>query len=351
MQRFFFSLWLLAALFLPSACITEDVPDNTPRGNFDALWQVLDRRYCFFPEKSEQFGLDWDSVYAKYLPQAVAVQNNVQLFNVCANMLAELRDGHVNLTAAHDVGRYWKWFEDYPANYSDSLERIYMGTDYKIAASLRYRVFSDKIGYVRCASFENGFGDGNLNEVLRSMVLCKGLIIDVRNNGGGLVSTAEQLASPFVTEKTRVGYLAHKTGPGHTSLSTPKKIYLEPFQGIRWLRPVVVLTNRRCYSAANNFVMYMRSLPQVTILGDRTGGGAGMPFNSELPNGWSVRFSACPFYDRDGVCTESGIDPDVHVDITSEDYNNGIDTIIEAARALIHRLVPDQTGGEALPAN
>ena len=99
---------------------------------------------------------------------------------------------------------------------------------------------------------------------------------------------------------------------------------------------MVVLTNRSVYSAANEFVKYMKCCPGVTVVGDRTGGGAGMPFSSEMPNGWSVRFSACPMYDREGRCTEFGIEPDHAVGITDEDFRRGRDTIIEFARTLIN---------------
>ena len=75
----------------------------------------------------------------------------------------------------------------------------------------------------------------------------------------------------------------------------------------------------------------MRLLPQVLIMGDRTGGGSGLPFSSELPNGWSVRFSACPILDINKKHTEFGIDPDVKVSITSEDILKGKDTILETA--------------------
>jgi C-terminal processing protease CtpA/Prc len=98
---------------------------------------------------------------------------------------------------------------------------------------------------------------------------------------------------------------------------------------------VVVLTNRSTFSAGNNFVMYVKDLPNVTLVGDRTGGGAGMPFQSELPNGWSVRFSACPIYDAGMQLTEDGIEPDVRVDITSADYQRSRDTIIERAIDII----------------
>ena len=80
----------------------------------------------------------------------------------------------------------------------------------------------------------------------------------------------------------------------------------------------------------------MKCCPNVTIVGDRTGGGAGMPFSSELPNGWAVRFSACPMYDRDKQMTEFGIDPDYKVSLASKDFARGKDTIIEFARKLIN---------------
>ena len=325
-------------LMLLSACITEDLPDNTSPGNFETLWKILDQRYCFFNEKQAKYGLNWDSVYTKYRPQVKNNTNSSTLFDICAKMLAELRDGHVNLTAAHDIARYWKWFEDYPINRSDSLERIYLGKDYHITCGLKYRRLDNGISYIRCSSFENSIGVGNLNEILRDLSTSHALIIDIRGNGGGLVSSAERLAESFINEKTLVGYMSHKTGKGHNDFSKAEPIYLSPSKGVRWLKPVAILTNRECYSAANNFVMYMRSLPHVFVVGDRTGGGAGMPFSSELPNGWSVRFSACPMYDKDMVCTESGIDPDVKVDITSEDYSQGKDTIIETALTLLNAM-------------
>jgi C-terminal processing protease CtpA/Prc len=79
----------------------------------------------------------------------------------------------------------------------------------------------------------------------------------------------------------------------------------------------------------------MRYLPLVTLVGDKTGGGSGLPFSSELPNGWGVRFSASPHLDADKQQIEFGIDPDVKVDMDADDRARGIDTIIERARALM----------------
>ena len=80
----------------------------------------------------------------------------------------------------------------------------------------------------------------------------------------------------------------------------------------------------------------MKSCSQATILGARTGGGCGMPFNSELPNGWLIRFSAVPMYDINMNLTETGIEPDVKVNLTTPDWLNGKDTMIEEAFRLLH---------------
>ena len=60
-----------------------------------------------------------------------------------------------------------------------------------------------------------------------------------------------------------------------------------------------------------------------------------MPFSSMLPNGWAVRFSACPMYDSSGRSTEFGIAPDYEVALKDADFADGKDTIIEFARSII----------------
>ena len=334
MAKWFLPFYLFT--FLPfTSCVDEEEFPDTPQGNFEALWQIIDQHYCFLDYKQHEIGLDWQQVYNKYKVRVNKGMTNQQLFEVLADMLSELRDGHVNMNAAHDYARNWSWHEDYPSNFSDSLLRAYLGRDYKIAAGIDYRVLDDNIGYVRYESFQQGVGEGNLNEVLSEFMTCNGIIIDIRNNGGGDLSNAQQLAARFVQQKTLVGYIQHKTGKGHSDFSAMEPRYLEPSKQLRWHKPVCVLTNRHVYSAANEFTLYMHTLPNVKIVGDHTGGGAGMPFSSSLPNGWSVRFSAVPMYDTQRQPAEFGIEPDYRVDLTVDDFKRGKDTIIEFARKLL----------------
>lgn len=313
------------------SCVDEEEYDDSPAGNFEALWKIMDEHYCFFDYK----GVNWNEVHDRYRKRIDSNMSSAQLFEVLTDMLAELKDGHVNLSSSADFGRYWNWHEDFPSNFSDSLQRRYLGTDYKIASALKYKVLDDNIGYVYCESFNSGIGDGNLDDVIMHLMLCQGLIIDIRNNSGGLLTNAEKLAARFVEKETMVGYIQHKTGKGHNEFSEMKQQWLKPSSNLRWHKPVVVLTNRKVYSAANEFVKYMRATGKAVIIGDKTGGGAGLPFTSSLPCGWSVRFSACPMYDHNGQSTEFGIEPDHNIDITADDYQRGTDTILEYARQLI----------------
>ena len=328
-------LFLISHSSFLISCVDEVEHDNTPTGNFEALWQIIDEHYCFFDYKQHEYGLDWQEVYNKYKVRVSNKMNTQQLFEVLCDMLAELRDGHVNLSTSMDFGRYWTWHEAFPQNFNDSLERHYMGTDYKIAAGLHYRVLDDNIGYIRYDSFNNAVGEGNLDDCLSWLALCRGLIIDIRNNTGGDLIYAERLAGRFVHEKTLVGYMQHKTGTGHHDFSELEPRYLEPSSNLRWHKPVCVLTNRSVYSAANDFAVIMHALPNVRLVGDHTGGGSGLPMSSSLPNGWTVRYSACPMYDAKRQHTEFGIAPDVAVSLTDASVSQGLDDIIETARKLL----------------
>lgn len=318
--------------FALTACHSVEEFENDPEGNFEALWTILDEHYCFFREK----GIDWNEVHDKYARQISPAMTQRELFDVCAEMVGELKDGHVNLSSSFDVSYYTQWWSDYPQNYDERLvEEHYFNFGLRTASGLRYEILRDNIGYIRYSSFENGIGEGNLDNVLSYFSTCQGIIIDVRDNGGGDITNVDILVRRFFNERKLMGYLVHKTGPGHDDFSEPYAYYLNPAEEgrIMWSKPVVVLTNRSTFSAANNFVSVMKSIPGVMIVGDTTGGGSGMPYSSELPVGWGIRFSACSVLDPDGNITEFGIEPTpgCKVDLDPLLALDGVDTMLEFA--------------------
>lgn len=320
--------WIFCVTIFFTSCFDEENYNNTKRGNFEALWKIMDERYCFFEYKD----IDWSEVYEKYSPRINENMDNDALFDVLGQMLAEVKDGHVNLITTFDLARYWKWYEDYPDNFDEKIQKNYIGTDYSIAGGLKYKILDDNIGYIYYESFSNGIGESNLDQVLSRLAICNGIIFDVRNNGGGMLTNAEKIASRFFNEKTLVGYIMHKTGKGHNDFSKPYERHIDPSDRVRYQKKVAVLTNRRSYSATNDFVNAMKYAPNAIIIGDKTGGGSGLPFSSELPNGWSVRFSASPMINAKKEHIEFGIDPHIKVDMSVSDMEKGVDTIIETAR-------------------
>jgi C-terminal processing protease CtpA/Prc len=327
MKRPVFTFALLCVSFLFPSCYESDEYTSDPHANFEALWKLIDENYCFFDYKN----IDWNAVHGKYNTLLTDTMSKYELFNVLGKMLAELEDGHTNLMTTFNTSRFWEWYENYPDNFNEVVHGKYLGRNSKLAGGMNYLVMRDSIGYVYYGSFSNPIGEANLDEMFLHFKDCKALVFDVRNNGGGSLAYSERIASRFTAEKRLVGYIMHKKGPGHSDFSEPYPIELEPSKRIKWLRPVAVLTNRRCYSATNDFVNKVKLFSQVTIIGDRTGGGCGLPFHSELPNGWGVRFSSSPILDANKEYTEYGVDPDIKVDIRESDQLNNIDTIIEEA--------------------
>ena len=330
-------LLLVLVLGLCSCQKGETEYDDSPQANLNALWTIIDQQYCFLDYKEQELGISWADIRTKYSSRLNPKMSRAQLFEVLCQMVGELKDGHVNISSSVDLGRNWSWKEDYPLNLDEEVRNAYLQNDYNLAAGLKYRILPDNIAYVVYESFQSAIGEGNLDDMLFGLRMCNGMILDIRGNGGGELTNVEKLASRFTNEKVLVGYMCHKTGKGHSDFSEPEAIYIEPSDGVRWQKPVVVLTNRHSYSATNDFVNSMRYMPNVTIMGDQTGGGSGMPFNSELPNGWGVRFSACPTFDAQMQQIEFGIEPDIKVDLSPADQAQGIDTIIETARAFLNK--------------
>lgn len=322
-------LFLLIALF--AACTVE--PDwsypNTKYGNLYALWDIIDKKYCFVEEK----GVDWQIILTEYEQYLDSVNSDRELFDLMADMLDNLHDGHVNLYSDFDISRNEDWYKEYPLAFDDEIvySERYLG-NYKIAGGMYYNLIATgKVGLIRYSSFSSGFSARNILYVLDYFSDCKGIVLDVRSNGGGSMEYAKSLASVFFSEPRKVGYWNHKTGEGHYDLSKPAEMWIDTtqFDILRWKRPVIVLCDRQSFSATNFFVSAMRYADNCMIVGVTTGGGGGMPQSYELPIGWLVRFSSIKMYDNDMQSIEEGIEPDVLMTQTSEDKDDLIELAIQ----------------------
>lgn len=325
MKRIIYIL-LMASIITSCKSKKEIEYSEDPVTNIEALWEIIDTKYCYVDEK----GLDWNGVRDEYVMKAKNVKGQLELFDLCAQMLDTLHDGHVNLVSFFDQSYNTAWYDSFPTNFDAELQKLYL-KDYRIGNGLYYcTLHNDSIGYIYYPSFYNSVA--SITWILFSYFSnCRGLIIDVRNNGGGQMDYVFDLAAPFFSENRVVGWWNHKIGPGHNDFSKPEKLVVDTIHhaSYRWSRPVIILTNRRSYSATNLFVSIMRYADNCIIIGGTSGGGGGMPMSYELPCGWTVRFSSVRMYDADKKDIEQGIEPNLKIDMTSTTQDDIIEKAID----------------------
>ncbi|MEL6534574.1 MAG: S41 family peptidase [Bacteroidota bacterium] len=295
---------------------------------FEAAWAELRDGYSFFEVKQ----IDWDSVYDVYRPRVQENLSEEELFQVIADMIFTLRDGHVNLVTPFDVSRNWTWYLDFPPNFDGTVvERSYwQGQEHRTGPFIHLEI-APEIAYIRYASFAQSWSPAQLHYLLTHYQNTKGIILDVRDNFGGNLDNTFSLASQFADQERLVYQYRYKSGPGVNEFGDWRDYMLAPADTAVYTNPVVVLTNRSCYSACNAFVTIMDAYPHVTLMGDTTGGGAGIPVTHEMPNGWYLRYSGTQTIDLEGHQTELGVYPDVGVMLDVQLLQEGRDSMIEEA--------------------
>lgn len=121
-----------------------------------------------------------------------------------------------------------------------------------------------------------GMSKQKLKRVLKLMIkylnLSKGVIIDVRFNGGGMDTYSYQIAGSF-TDKKRIGhYKCTRKASSHNDFTKLETWYLKPKGKRQITKPIIILTSNASASATDVFVLAMKQLPYVTIIGDNTFG-------------------------------------------------------------------------------
>ena len=311
MKKLALILLILPLLFAcEKAMFEEDMQTDDPHENFDYLWQECDEKYSFFKYKD----IDWDAIKNKYRPMLSEDMSDDSLFNVMAAMLRELRDDHANLISDFNVSRYGNFHKG-----QDNFDwRIiidhYLPKNYYSTGPFRHEFIKgeDSIAYIRFPQFTGNVNTTNLNFIINKYQNAKGLIFDIRENGGGNISDTYSILSRFVKEKTLLYYSRIKNGPAHNDFSELEPVYVEPSDKLNFHNKVIVLADRSSYSASSFMALGVRAIPNMVLMGDTTGGGLGMPNGGQLPNGWRYRFSITQTLDEDLNNYESGVPPEAY---------------------------------------
>ncbi|MEV0280051.1 S41 family peptidase [Streptomyces sp. NPDC050610] len=342
---------------LPSRC-GEQAPKNQ-RAVFDVFWQTYAENYPFFAAH----GVDWEAQRDRYRPRVTDRTTPEQLFSILRDMIEPLQDAHTALVM-DEKHRYHGSRPGTPTDFKDFKERV----DSALARELppvrtwarghvAYAELPDRIGYLRVDGFD-GYGDepgyaAGAAELDRALDVVfsaantkgpdrmRGLVLDVRFNGGGDDALALRIASRL-TDRPYPAYFkrARNDADDPARFTRPQPIMVRPAKGPRFTGPVAELTGITSVSAAETFTQaLMGRTPHVTRIGENTQGVFSDTLDRVLPNGWrfslpNEQFTTAPGSGRSFDVT--GIPPDVRTPVfTDAELDHGPDSALDRARALL----------------
>ena len=157
----------------------------------------------------------------------------------------------------------------------------------------------------------------------------KGIIIDLRNNPGGYLETAIDVASEWIDQ-----------GPIVTEQFSPEKKNEYLHRGRARLKdfPTVVLVNQGSASASEIVSGALKDNGKATIVGMKTFGKGSVQTLQELRDGSSVKITVAKWLTPKGYnINHEGIAPDVEVDLTLEDFNKNIDPQMDKAVEILNK--------------
>ncbi|GAB3995901.1 hypothetical protein GCM10028807_37270 [Spirosoma daeguense] len=320
--------------------------NDDPERNFEEFWRLFNRHYAHF----ETRGVDWKKQYEQFRPKVNSHTTNEQLLAIFNEMVAPLKDGHVVISPTGDLpasAKYSRFYQEFPTKelqckfHQVTLDVLqsqafsplvkFRSEPYQIGGYCR----SKDLGYLQL----NGFGgmpladfEKQLDEMVVEFADVKGLIIDVRINGGGSPDFLGALVGRLTQVKRLVGY-------GRTRISklkfeyTPWGAYQLSPQGPKQLiKPTILLTSGATISAADHCAMYLKEFPYVRLIGENSNGIFSPMLGKRLPNGWEVSLSDGQTVNSKRISYEGkGVPVDVGALHYQNDMLEGRDPVLEQA--------------------
>jgi CubicO group peptidase (beta-lactamase class C family) len=334
--------------------------ENDPVAAFDIFAATFSEHYPFFENRK----LDWPSVTETHRLQVSASTTDQQLARIFADMLRPLGDAHTSVSVGDSMvfrgGRPGSAVAGYE-EFGPFLERVmastarYLGVELETWGNglIAYAELPDAIGYLRFVAFdgfsETGRIDDDRDELTKALDgifggarvdELKGLIIDLRVNGGGSDELALQLAGHF-TDVAYPAYskLARNDTVNPEKFTSAQLISVQPSTGARFTGPIVVLTASLTVSAGETFTQALLNRePSPIRIGGNTQGVSSDVLQRHLP-GCSVTFGLPneDFMTEDGVSFDRfGIPPDICILTFSEtELAEANDAAMDKARELI----------------
>jgi hypothetical protein len=331
------TILLVIPLVLLSACeeaLTGPAGESRNMEDFEEAWSRVKEVYPDLEYKN----IDWNGLYDTYEARAARSCGD-EIYPVLIEMLGELKDGHVYLKSqGGEVMRTYnpgRWIKD-----KDSFDPLVVSTYFEAElnitgeGTIAYGILPANIGYIYLGTFDDDYIWKYFPKALDYVKNTTSLILDIRHNNGGSYKNLEAVVSRFITgplEKPDFYVLG-------------ELIPLEPFNpggSFQYVNEVMVLINGVCFSTGDIFPEIMKQLPNVTLVGDTTGGGSSgstssAPAEFELPSGKKIFVGTTDWRGYNGLPLEwVGCAPDIYVPQAKADIEAGRDLQLEAAIRLL----------------
>lgn len=195
--------------------------------------------------------------------------------------------------------------DDHQKKFTITREEIHSQT-------VAYEMLDGKIGYIQVSSFEEvtkqQFRDA-LDDLEKQGE--KSLVIDLRNNGGGLLSTAVDMLDRLLPEGIVV-YTKDKDGKKEVYRSTDK----ESFD-----KPIAILVNENSASASEVFSGAMQDYNKAVLVGTTTFGKGIVQTVFDLPDGTAIKLTTAKYYTPKGRNIHgTGLEPDIAEELTDQTH-------------------------------
>jgi C-terminal processing protease CtpA/Prc len=231
-----------------------------------------------------------------------------------------------------------------------------------------YKKYGD-IAYIRINSFLNNTPSASFAKLVDSLKNSKAIIFDIRSNIGGNSQYATDIVSYFTNKKTMpIWWGQQKVNKGYSkavgvhtflygdSVAKAKNYYadfvnLSHFEGGQYSYPnntngelkdlpVVVLCNYATISSAEAFILQLKQVTSVTVIGEPTAGSSTMPLEVRLPGGGGFKIATVKALDENGQLYKY-TQPDITLIPSLEDEMEGNDIILFRAIDFLNNFKKD----------
>jgi carboxyl-terminal processing protease len=355
---------------LPELCL-KPIKSSAEKGYqfsapvvFDIFWNTFSEHYAFSDIKR----WNWQEKYNVWRAKINDKTTEPELLVALDKVLANINDGHASIESqdgdrlvyynTQDSALHHRMKKDFNAqnrftsfrDYNEyTLERTQENTaSYfldsfkaqklnsnillaKLPNQLSYLSIEDMVGFSEVDSVDSEVigVDRVMHQALPFLKESKGVIIDLRWNGGGEDLVSERFMSYFINKKLHAGSKSTKISGG---FSKPQNIIIEPSDDF-YVGPLVILTSKVTASAAESFTLYAHARGNVTFIGENSNGAYSDSLVKELPNGWVLSLSNERYFDLAGNYYEfTGFPVAKNFEyFNANDLEKGIDPALEEA--------------------